>query len=223
MASKRDYYEILGVSRNASQDDIKKAYRKLAVQYHPDRNPDNKEAEDKFKEATEAYEVLGDSQKRAKYDQFGHDAFTGAGAGGFGGFGGFGGGGFSDIFDGFEDLFEGFFGGGRRGSGRSRKRRGSDLRYDLEINFEEAVYGKETKLEIPREEACDTCKGEGVKPGTKPETCSACGGSGQISRSQGFFSFSSTCNTCRGTGVIIKNPCSACHGKGTIKKRKTLS
>ncbi len=220
MAGKRDYYEILSVSRSASQDEIKKAYRKLAVQYHPDRNPDNKEAEEKFKETTEAYEILGDPQKRSQYDQFGHDAFAGGGMGtGSGGVGGFG-----DIFEGFEDLFEGFFGsGGKRSSSRTRRHRGSDLRFDLEINFEDAVYGKETKLEIPRDEVCETCKGERVKPGTKPETCSVCGGSGQVSRSQGFFSFSSTCHQCRGSGVIISHPCGTCRGRGTVKKRRTLS
>ncbi len=224
MAGKRDYYEILGVSKSATQEEIKKAYRKVAIQYHPDRNPDNKEAEDKFKEATEAYEVLSDPKKRAQYDQFGHEAFSGAaGFGGAGGFSGFGGGGINDIFEGFEDLFEGFFGGIGRRSSKSRKRRGSDLRYDMEINFEDAVFGKETKIEIPREETCSTCNGEGVKPGTKPDTCNTCGGSGQISRSQGFFSFSSTCHACKGSGSIIKNPCTACQGRGTVKKRRTLS
>lgn len=218
--AKRDYYEILGLSKSASQDEIKKAYRKLAVKYHPDRNPDDKAAEDKFKEATEAYEVLSDSQKRQRYDQFGHE---GVGAGGFGGAGGFSGGGFSDIFGDFEDIFGEFFGGGGRSRSGSRRRRGADLRYDLEIAFEDAVFGKETKIEIPRDENCTTCNGTGAKPGTSPETCTVCGGSGQITRSQGFFSFSSTCHNCGGTGVVIKNPCSNCGGKGKIKKQRTIN
>ncbi len=220
MANKRDYYEVLGLAKAASQEEVKKAYRKLAIKYHPDKNQNNKEAEEKFKEATEAYEVLGDSQKRTQYDQFGHEGLSGLGGGFGGGFGGF-----EDIFEGFEDLFEGFFGGGRgrrRQSSQSRRRRGADLRYDLEIHFEDAVYGTETKIEIPREEKCDTCGGSGAKPGTKAETCSTCGGSGQISRSQGFFSFSSTCHNCQGSGVVIKSPCSNCHGKGTVKRRRTI-
>ncbi|MDH4128558.1 MAG: molecular chaperone DnaJ, partial [Spirochaetota bacterium] len=218
MPSKRDYYEILGVSRSASQDEIKKAYRQLAIKYHPDKNQNNKEAEEKFKEATEAYEILGDPQKRSQYDQFGHDAFANAGTGG--GFSGFSG--FSDIFDGFEDLFEGFFGSSGRRS-KNRRRRGTDLRYDLEINFVDAVYGKETKIEIQKDEPCDTCSGKGSKPGTQPETCSMCGGSGQVKHSQGFLTFSSTCSNCRGAGVTIKYPCPTCKGRATLQKRRTLS
>ncbi len=219
MGSKRDYYEVLEVDHNANQNDIKKAYRKLAIKYHPDKNPNNKEAEDKFKEATEAYEVLGDSTKRSQYDQFGHAGVSGTSGFPSGGFSGF-----EDIFEGFEDLFEGFFGSrNRRGSSsHNKKRRGSDLRYDLEINFEDAAYGKETKIEIPRNELCSRCNGMGTKNGTSPTTCSVCGGSGQVTRSQGFFSFSSTCHNCNGNGVVITNPCQTCHGNGKVRKRRTI-
>ena len=216
--SKRDYYEILGVAKNATDAEIKTAYRKLAVQHHPDKNPGNAEAEEKFKEAAEAYSVLSDSQKRAAYDRFGH-----AGANGQG-FGGFEGAGFSNI----EDLFDLFgfgdmFGGGRGGrGGRSAAQRGADLRYDLEISLEEAATGKEQTLRIPRLEKCEECDGRGAEKGTEPETCVTCNGSGQTRYQQGFFSVMRTCPNCAGKGQIIKSPCKNCHGAGRIEKEKTL-
>jgi molecular chaperone DnaJ len=214
--SKRDYYEILGVSKGASDTEIKSAYRKLAIQHHPDKNPDNQEAEDKFKEAAEAYSVLSDPQKRAAYDRFGHSGVgAGAGAGGFNA-------GFSnieDIFDlfGFGDMF----GGGGRG-GRTAAQRGADLRYDLEITLEEAAAGKEEKLRIPRLEKCDECDGKGTEKGTEPETCITCQGSGQTRYQQGFFSVMRTCPNCGGKGQIIKSPCKKCRGAGRVEKEKTL-
>lgn len=220
--SNRNYYEILGVTRSSDQEEIKKAYRKLAVQYHPDRNPNDSQSESKFKEATEAYEVLGDPKKRSQYDQLGHEAFQGArGGGGFNGFSGFSG--FGDIFEGFEDLFEGFFGNRSPRSTRSQQRRGSDLQYHLEIDLEEAYFGKESKITIEREENCDRCEGKGTQFGKTPDPCHVCGGRGQISRSQGFLSFSSTCHKCNGTGVFIQNPCKSCHGKGKVNRHRTLS
>ncbi len=221
--SKRDYYEILGVAKNASDDEIKKAYRKLAMKHHPDRNPDDKTAEEKFKEAKEAYEVLSDSDKRAAYDQFGHEGVNPQG-GGPGGFSGFGGG--AAGFD-FSDIFEGIFGGaagaGGGGRGRSNVYRGADLRYNLEITLEEAARGTETKIRIPTLEECDTCHGTGAKAGTQPQTCPTCQGHGQVRMQQGFFSIQQTCPRCHGTGKIIAEPCSACHGQGRVKKHKTLS
>lgn len=222
--SKRDYYEILGVSRTASDAEIKTAYRKLAIQHHPDKNPDNKEAEDKFKEAAEAYSVLSDQQKRASYDRFGH---AGVGSGAGSGFGGGQGAGFSnieDIFDlfGFGDVFGGGGGRGGRGGSRTSARRGDDLRYDLEITLEEAATGKEEKLSIPRLETCDECEGKGAEKGSEPEACITCGGSGQSRYQQGFFSVMRTCPNCSGTGKIIKNPCKNCHGAGRVEKEKTL-
>ena len=209
----KDYYEILGVGRTASQEEIKKAYRKMALKYHPDRNPDNKEAEDKFKEASEAYEVLSDPEKRQIYDQFGHEGLKGTGFTGFRGF--------EDVFASFGDIFGEFFGfGGRTNTGPSQ---GDDLRYDLEISFEEAAFGKEVDLEIPRTFPCDACGGTGAKPGTHPITCPACGGRGQITRSQGFFSIRTPCPTCRGTGQIIPEPCPACQGTGRIRKKRKVS
>ena len=213
--TKRDYYEILGVARTATDAEIKKAYRSLAVQYHPDKNPGNAEAEEKFKEAAEAYAVLSDSQKRASYDRFGHQR-VGSGAGGFDP-------GFSnieDIFDifGFGDMF----GGGGRGQRRTSVQRGSDLRYDLEITLEEAATGKDEKLRIPRLEKCDDCDGRGAAKGTTPQACSACGGSGQTRYQQGFFSVMRTCSTCRGKGQVIKSPCKVCRADGRIEKQKSI-
>ena len=217
--TKRDYYEVLGVNRDASDDELKKAYRKLAMKHHPDRNPDSKEAEDKFKEAKEAYEVLTDANKRAAYDQYGHAGVDPSAAGGAGfqhGFGGFA--------DAFSDIFGDIFGGGGGGGGRrSNVYRGADLRYNLEITLEEAARGTETKIRIPTMEACGTCDGSGAKPGTQPVTCSMCGGHGQVRMQQGFFSIQQTCPTCHGSGKTIAEPCKDCHGAGRIKKHKTLS
>ncbi|HRH45252.1 MAG TPA: molecular chaperone DnaJ [Pyrinomonadaceae bacterium] len=220
--SKKDYYEILGVSKTASDAEIKTAYRKLAIQHHPDKNPDNPAAEEKFKEAAEAYSVLSDSQKRASYDRFGHQ---GVGAGAGGGFSGFDGAGFTnieDIFDmfGFGDMFGGGGGGGR--TRRSSAQRGSDLRYDLEITLEEAAQGKAETLHIPRLEKCVECEGKGTEKGTSPETCITCQGQGQVRYQQGFFSVMRTCSNCGGRGQIIKNPCKNCRGAGRIEKEKTL-
>jgi molecular chaperone DnaJ len=216
--SKRDYYEVLGVAKNASDEDIKKAYRKLAMKHHPDRNPDDKGAEEKFKEAKLAYEILSDSDKRAAYDQFGHagiDQQAGMG-GGYGG-----GSGFSDAFS---DIFGDIFGGGGGGGGRrDRVYRGADLRYNLEIGLEEAARGTETKIRIPTLEECGVCHGSGAKPGTQPSTCTTCGGHGQVRIQQGFFSVQQTCPRCGGTGKMVADPCTSCHGEGRVKKHKTLS
>jgi len=216
--SKRDYYEILDVSRNAGETEIKAAYRKLAVKHHPDKNPGDIQAEEKFKEAAEAYSVLSDQSKRAAYDRFGH---SGVGAGAAGG-------GFNPGFSNIEDIFDLFgfgdmFGG--QGSGNSRRtsaQRGADLRYDLEITLEEAAAGKEEKLNIPRLEKCDECEGKGAEKGTSPETCTTCSGSGQARYQQGFFHVTRPCPNCGGKGQIIKNPCKKCHGAGRIEKEKTL-
>ncbi len=227
----QDYYDLLGVSKSASAAEIKKAYRKLAVKYHPDKNPGNKEAEEKFKEISQAYEVLSDSSKKARYDQYGHDAFTSAGRGGAGA-GGFGG--FHDPFDIFSQVFGGGGGGGGSsffedlfGGGSSRRNPngrvdGSDLRYDMEIDFEDAVYGADKKIKIPRMETCDTCNGNGCAPGTSKSTCSRCNGTGQISMTQGFFSVRQACPTCNGTGQMIQKPCPKCHGEGVVRVEKTL-
>ncbi len=213
--SKRDYYEVLGIDRDATEKDIKKAYRRVAMKYHPDRNPDDKEAEDKFKEASEAYEVLADPQTRAAYDQFGHDAVSGNAGAGAGGFGG--GANFSDIFgDVFGDIFGG--GGGRRGPAR-----GSDLRYHLDVDLEDAVRGTESKIRIPTLVPCDTCDGSGAKKGSSPVTCTTCGGIGQVRMQQGFFSVQQTCPNCRGKGKMITDPCGSCHGQGRVEETKTLS
>lgn len=215
--AKKDYYEVLGVNRDASEDDLKKSYRKLAMKWHPDRNPDNPKAEEHFKEAKEAYEVLTDVQKRAAYDQFGHagvDPSAGAGAGaGFGGFG-----------DAFGDIFGDIFGGGG-GGGRQRSTvfRGADLRYNLEISLEDAARGTETRIRIPALEECETCHGSGAKPGTQPTSCTTCGGHGQVRMQQGFFSIQQTCPRCHGTGKMVASPCGTCSGSGRIKKHKTLA
>jgi molecular chaperone DnaJ len=214
--SKRDYYEVLGVSRDVNEADLKKAYRRLAMKYHPDRNQDNDEAEARFKEAKEAYDVLSNAQKRAAYDQFGHagvDPSAGAGAGGFGGDP------FSDIFG---DVFGDIFGGGRRGGG-SRVRRGSDLRYNLELSLEDAVAGTSVNIRVPTLVACETCDGTGAKKGTSATTCSTCGGVGQVRMQQGFFSVQQTCPNCHGQGTTISDPCPDCHGQGRIQQHKTLS
>ncbi|MBT9612545.1 MAG: molecular chaperone DnaJ [Burkholderiales bacterium] len=213
--TKRDFYEVLGVNRDASDDDIKKAYRKLAMKHHPDRNPDSKESEDKFKEAKLAYEILSDANKRAQYDQFGHAGME-AGAGGGQGFGNFADA-FSDIFG---DIFGGAAGGGRQ---RTNVYRGADLRYNIDISLEDAARGNETKIRIPTMEACETCSGTGAKAGTAPTTCTMCGGHGQVRMQQGFFSIQQTCPTCHGSGKMITDPCDTCHGAGRVKKHKTLS
>lgn len=211
--SKRDYYEVLGVAKNASDEDLKKAYRKLAMKHHPDRNPD-KDSEEKFKEAKQAYEVLADSDKRATYDQFGH-----AGIDQQAGMGGGNGSGFSDAFS---DIFGDIFGGGG-GNRRDRVYRGADLRYNLEVGLEEAARGTETKIRIPSLEECTVCRGSGAKPGTQPITCTTCGGHGQVRIQQGFFSVQQTCPHCSGTGKMVADPCTTCNGEGRVKKHKTLS
>jgi len=215
--AKRDFYEVLGVNRDASDEDIKKAYRKLAMKWHPDRNPDNPKSEERFKEAKEAYEILSDAPKRSAYDQFGHagvDPSAAAGAGAGAGFGG----GFGDIFG---DIFGEIFGGGR--GGRSNVFRGADLRYNLEISLEQAAHGFETKIRIPTLAACDTCHGSGAKPGTQPQTCTTCRGAGQVRVSQGPFSIAQTCPRCHGSGKMVAHPCTACGGAGRVKHQKTLS
>ena len=227
MAEKQDYYEILGVSRSATQEEIKKAYRKLAVKYHPDKNPGNKDAEEQFKEVGEAYEALGNPEKRRIYDQFGHAGLSGQGFGGGGGFGGFGGFDPFEIFErafGGESIFDSLFGFGRR-SGRSSSgaARGSDLRYNLSLTLEEAAKGISKKIAITKRAVCSACKGSGASEGTKKVTCSQCGGTGQIRTAQGFFSISRPCAACGGTGQIIQNPCRNCGGSGTEKAKKTIS
>jgi molecular chaperone DnaJ len=214
--AKRDFYEVLGINRDAAEDDIRKAYRKLAMKWHPDRNPDNPKAEEHFKEAKEAYEVLSDAQKRSAYDQFGHagvDPQAGMGAGAAGGFTGFG-----DIFN---DIFGDIFGGAR--GARSSVYRGADLRYNLDITLEQAAHGFETRIRIPTMAVCDTCHGSGAKPGSQAQTCPSCRGAGQVRVSQGPFSIAQTCPRCHGAGKIIPNPCLACGGSGRVKHQKTLS
>ena len=215
MTSKRDYYEVLGVSRDASENDLKAAYRKLALKYHPDRNPGNKEAEEKFKEAAEAYEVLRDAKKRRIYDQYGHEGLEGTGFSGFGGF--------EDIFSSFGSIFEDFFGFGNSGRNRSRVRRGADLRYDMKISFMEAAFGTETEINVEKNEVCPECAGSRCEKGTHPENCPHCGGTGQISRSQGFFTVRTTCPSCRGNGQSIPHPCPRCRGAGHVVVRKKVS
>lgn len=220
--SKRDYYEVLGVARNASPDDIKKAYRKLAMQFHPDRNPGNKEAEAKFKEATEAYEVLKDDQKKAGYDQFGHDAFGQGGGRGAQGGQGFEGFDFNDIFSNFSDIF-GDMGGRGQGKKRSAAQRGSDIRYNLEISLEEAFAGVSKNISFSIPTSCTTCLGSGAQANEKPAECSNCKGSGKVRAQQGFFIVERTCGSCSGTGQVIKNPCKTCRGEGRVNKEKTLA
>lgn len=213
--AKRDYYEVLGVAKDVDAADLKKAYRRVAMKFHPDRNPDDPSAEEKFKEANEAYEVLSDDQKRAAYDRYGHAGVDGqAGMGGGAGFSNF-----SDIFgDVFGDIFGGG-GGGRRGG----PTRGSDLRYTLELNLEEAVKGTTVQIKVPTLASCKTCSGSGAKAGSKPVTCTTCGGHGQVRMQQGFFSVQQTCPNCRGRGTIIADPCKSCHGQGRVEETKTLS
>src|SRR6056300_1182563 len=220
--AKRDYYDVLGVSKSASPEDIKSAYRKLAVKYHPDKNPGDKAAEDKFKEASEAYGILSDKSKKENYDNFGHAAFEngGGGQGGFGGFGGFGGSDFSDIF---EDFFGDFGGGGRRNSRRSSSNRGSDLRYDLSITLEEAYSGKKQNIQFSSSEKCNTCKGSGSKPGFSADRCTYCGGNGKVRTNQGFFTVQQTCPQCSGSGEEITNPCIDCGGSGNKQTSKKIS
>ena len=215
--AKRDFYEILGVAKTASEEDIKKSYRKLAMKYHPDRNPDNKEAEEKFKEVKEAYEMLTTPEKREAYDRYGHAGVDpNMGGGGFGG----GGPGFGDAFS---DIFGDIFGGGRGGrSAGPQVYRGADLRYNLEITLEQAAHGFDTTIRVPSWDKCDTCHGSGAKPGTQPVTCTTCAGHGQVRMQQGFFSVQQTCPKCHGSGKIIPEPCAACGGAGRIKRNKTL-
>ncbi len=213
--SQRDYYEVLGVAKDASAADIKKAFRRLAMKYHPDRNPGDEEAEAKFKEARAAYDVLSDDQKRAAYDRYGHAGVDGSG-GGFGG--GAGASNFSDIF---EDIFGDIFGGGGGGRGQ-RAYRGSDLQYNLDLTLEEAVFGTEVKIRIPTTVSCEACDGSGAEPGTSPETCPTCNGVGQVRIQQGFFSVQQTCPRCEGSGKIVSSPCKSCHGKGRVQEQNTL-
>ena len=217
MASKKhDYYEVLGVSRQADGEEIKKAYRKAALAHHPDRNPGDHKAEEKFKEATEAYQILSDPQKRQIYNQYGHDGLNSMGGMG-GGFSGASG--FEDVFEG---IFEDFFGGSGGGRNRARAARGSDLQYHLEVSFEEAAFGVEKSVHLRREETCGTCDGDGAKPGTQKKTCSACRGSGKVISSSGFFSISRPCSRCNGEGVSIEHPCTACHGAGRVDAERKI-
>jgi molecular chaperone DnaJ len=231
MAAKRDYYEVLGLDRNATKDEIKKSYRKLAIKYHPDKNPGDKGAEEKFKEATEAYEVLGDEERRRVYDQFGHEGLN-MNAGGFHGFRSTSD--FQDLFSGFSDIlgsdfFESFFGfgdifGRSRASTtrRDRVERGSDIRYDLNLTLEEIAIGKRVEVQVTRDEQCSSCRGTGAEAGSGSETCPQCGGTGQVSRTQGFFTIATTCSRCRGTGNVIKNYCKKCSGRGSVGKNRRI-
>lgn len=215
--AQQDFYEVLGVSKQADDAEIKKAFRKLAMQYHPDRNSGDAKAEQKFKEINEAYDILKDKEKKAAYDQFGHAAFDGSAGQGQGGFGGFGSGGFADIF---EEMF-GDFGGRRRGN--NSPNRGADLRYNLEISLEEAFKGKETRIRVPTAVSCDSCQGSGAAPGSKPTSCPTCKGHGKVRASQGFFTVERTCPSCQGNGQTIADPCNSCNGIGAVRKEKTLS
>jgi molecular chaperone DnaJ len=212
--AKKDFYEVLGVNRDASDDEIKKAYRRLAMKHHPDRNPDNPKSEEHFKEAKEAYEILSDAKKRQAYDQYGHagvdpQSGMGGGAGNFG--------------DAFSDIFGDIFGGRAGGGGRSNVYRGADLRYNLEVSLEEAARGTETRIRIPTMAECESCNGSGAKKGSEPKTCPTCGGHGQVRMQQGFFSIQQTCPKCHGTGRYVADPCGSCHGAGRVKQHKTLS
>ncbi len=209
----RDYYQVLGVSRDAGEEDLKRAYRKLAMENHPDRNPGNKEAEERFKEAAEAYDVLRDREKREIYDRFGHQGLEGSGFRGFSGF--------EDIFSSFGDIFEDFFGFGTRR--RSRARPGNDLRYDLELTLEEAFFGKEEELAFHKWETCKNCHGSGITPGSEPQICATCQGRGQVVRSQGFFQISTTCPACHGEGRIVTDPCEDCRGGGKVKVKREIT
>ncbi len=215
--AKRDYYDVLGVSRTASADEIKKSYRRLAIKFHPDRNKDDASAEGKFKEAKEAYDVLKDPDKRATYDRFGHEGLSAGGAGGFGG-GGFSAEGFGDIFG---DVFGDIFGSSRQRG--SQVFRGADLGYQLRLDLEKAVSGDSVTIEVPTQVTCETCDGSGAKKGTEPVKCSTCGGVGQVRMQQGFFSIQQTCPACKGAGTVISDPCTDCHGRGRVHKTKTLS
>jgi len=212
---KRDYYDVLGVSRDADEEDIKKAYRKLAMKHHPDRNPGDREAEERFKEAAEAYEVLRDQEKRDIYDRYGHDGLAGTGFRGFTGF--------DDIFSSFGDLFEEFFGFGSRTGRRTRAKKGNSLRYDLEMTLEDAFSGKEQEISFKKWVSCESCHGSGMKPGTEPKACTTCGGRGQIFRSQGFFQISTTCPACGGEGRIVVDPCKECSGRGKIRMDRKIN
>ena len=218
--AKRDFYDVLGVSKNASPEELKSAYRKLAVKYHPDKNPDDKASEDKFKEASEAYGILSDKEKKQNYDNFGHAAFEGGGGRQSGGFGGFGGADFSDIF---EDFFGDFGGGGRSRGRRNTSNKGSDLRYDLSITLEEAYEGKKQDIKFSTTEKCNTCKGNGSKPGHSPDRCTVCGGNGKVRSNQGFFTVQQTCPQCAGSGEEITNPCNDCNGQGNKQASKKIS
>jgi molecular chaperone DnaJ len=218
--AKRDFYDVLGVNKNASPSELKSAYRKLAVKYHPDKNPNDKNAEEKFKEASEAYGILSDQEKKKNYDNFGHAAFENGGGRQSGGFGGFGGADFSDIF---EDFFGDFGGGGRSRGRRSANNRGSDLRYDLSITLEEAFEGKKQDIQFSTTEKCNTCKGNGSKPGSSPERCTTCGGNGKVRTNQGFFTVQQTCPQCAGSGEEITNPCNDCNGQGSKQTSKKIS
>ncbi|MDP2644310.1 MAG: molecular chaperone DnaJ [Desulfobacterales bacterium] len=216
MAAKRDYYDVLGVERNATGDELKAKYRKLAFKFHPDRNPDDTAAEEKFKEAAEAYDVLRDPKKRQIYDQLGHRGLENSGAAGFGGF--------DDIFSSFGDIFEDFFGFNTGKRGRTSKvQRGADLRYDMTLSFMEAAFGTETEINLEKKEVCSGCKGTACEEGTYPETCRHCNGTGQVSRSQGFFTVRNTCPSCRGNGQAIPHPCTRCRGTGQVMNKKAVS
>lgn len=217
--AKADFYEILGVAKSADEKELKSAFRKMAMKYHPDKNPGDAEAEKKFKELNEAYETLKDPQKRAAYDRYGHAAFEQGGMGGGGGFGGAQGG-FSDIF---EDIFGEMMGGGRARRSAGGRERGADLRYNMEISLEEAYNGKTAQIRVPTSITCDVCTGSGAKPGTQPKTCGTCQGSGRVRASQGFFSVERTCPTCHGRGQTITDPCTKCHGQGRVTEERSLS
>ena len=220
--AKRDYYEVLEVTREVTESELKLAFRKQAMKHHPDRNPGSKEAEARFKEVNEAYEALKDPQKRAAYDRFGHAAFEQGGMGGTGA-GGFGGGGFGSFSDIFNDIFEDLAGRGRRGGGGGGRERGADLRYNMEIELEDAFKGKTATIKIPTSITCEACSGSGAKPGSKPKTCSTCAGHGRVRATQGFFSIERTCPSCQGRGEVIDDPCPSCSGAGRSTRERTLS